>query len=138
MKGKRSIGIGDEVILRIRVSEKDVHYAGGLVNGAWVLGIFGDLATEIGARYDNDEGLLAGYSDIKLTAPVSGGDFIEAVGKLVKVGNTSRIIELEAKKVISNANNPDEPSAVVVFDEPVTVATATMIQVVPRDCQRCG
>ena len=138
MSGKRSIGIGDEVTLRVRVSEKDVHYAGGLVNGAWVLGFFGDLATEIAARHDNDEGLLAGYSEVKLTAPIHGGDFIEAVGKLVKVGHTSRIIELEARKVISNANNPAEPSAVVVFDEPVMVAKATMIQVVPKDCQRCG
>jgi len=118
------------------VSEKDVHYAGGLVNGAWVLSLFGDVATEIAIRYDGDEGLLRAYEKVELLAPLRAGDFIEAVGRIVKVGNTSRTLELEAKKVITSANIPGHPSAADVLEEPLVVARGIMVTVVTKDAQR--
>jgi len=123
-------------MIRVRVSEKDVHYAGGLVSGAWVLGLFGDVVTELCIRHDGDEGLLAGYSKIDMLAPIHAGDYIEAVGKIVKVGNTSRISEVEARKVISLTPIPEQPSAADPLEEPVTVARATVIAVVPKQHQR--
>lgn len=134
----RKIDVQREVMLRVRVSEKDVHYAGGLVNGAWVLSLFGDVATEIAIRYDGDEGLLRAYEKVELLAPVRAGDFIEAVGRIVKVGNTSRTLELEAKKVITSANIPGQPSAADVLEEPLVVARGTMVTVVTKDAQRYG
>jgi len=125
-----------EVILRVRVSEKDVHYAGGLVNGAWVLSLFGDVGTEVSIRFDGDEGLLAAYKEIQLLAPIHAGDFIEGVAKIVKVGNTSRTLELEARRYIIPAGTTEQPSAADVLPEPEVVAKATMITVVPKDCQR--
>jgi 3-aminobutyryl-CoA ammonia-lyase len=133
---KRHLRINEEVMLRVRVSEKDVHYAGGLVNGAWVLGIFGDVATEISARFDGDEGLLRAYKNVDLLAPIQAGDFIEAAGKIVKVGNTSRTIELEARRYIVSANIAEQPSAADYLEGPEVVAKATMISVVPKHCQR--
>jgi 3-aminobutyryl-CoA ammonia-lyase len=135
---KRHVGINEEVCLRVRVSEKDVHYAGGLVNGAWVLGLFGDVATEISIRFDGDEGLLRAYAGVDLVAPIHAGDFIEVAGKIVKVGNTSRTIELEARRYIVPANIPEQLSAADYLVEPEVVAKATMIDVVPRHCQRCS
>lgn len=132
----RRLGLQEEVMLRVRVSEKDVHYAGGLVNGAWVLGLFGDVGTEIAIRYDGDEGLIRAYKSIDLLAPIHAGDFIEVVGKIVEVGNTSRILEFEARRVIALANVPAQPSAADALEEPVVVARATMVAVVPKDCQR--
>ena len=123
-------------MLRLRVSEKDVHYAGGLVNGAWVLGLFGDVATEVTIRYDGDEGLLRAYTAVDLLAPIHAGDYIEATGKIVKVGNTSRTIQLEARTVIASANTPEQPSFADALDEPVVVARATMVGVVPKELQR--
>jgi 3-aminobutyryl-CoA ammonia-lyase len=133
---KRHVGINEEVCLRVRVSEKDVHYAGGLVNGAWVLGLFGDVATEISIRFDGDEGLLRAYAGVDLVAPIHAGDFIEAAGKIVKVGNTSRTIELEARRYIVPANIPEQLSAADYLVEPEVVAKATMIDVVPKHRQR--
>ncbi|MBI2869745.1 MAG: 3-aminobutyryl-CoA ammonia lyase [Chloroflexi bacterium] len=133
---KRQIKIGEWVSLRVRVSEKDVHYAGGLVNGAWVLGLFGDVATEVGIRHDGDEGLLAAYKELQLTAPVHAGEFIEARCKIVRAGNTSRELYLEAYKYIVPGNNAGHPSWADVLPEPQLVARGTMIQVVPKDCQR--
>ena len=132
----RRLGLQEEVMLRVRVSEKDVHYAGGLVNGAWVLGLFGDVGTEIAIRYDGDEGLIRAYKSIDLLAPIHAGDFIEVVGKIVEVGSTSRILEFEARRVIALANVPAQPSAADALEEPVVVARATMVAVVPKDCQR--
>jgi len=74
---------------------------------------------------------------VDLLAPIHAGDFIEATGKITGVGNTSRTIELEAKKVIASANIPEQPSAADTLDDPVVVAKATMIDVVPKDLQRC-
>jgi len=132
----RRIKLNEEVMLRVRVSEKDVHYAGGLVNGAWVIGLFGDVGTEICIRYDGDEGLIRAYKSIDLLEPVHAGDFIEVTGKIVEVGNTSRVLEFEASKVIVVANMPEQPSAADVLEKPIVVAKATMVAVVPRDCQR--
>ena len=128
----------EEVMLRVRVSEKDVHYAGGLVNGAWILSLFGDVATELTIKYDGDEGLLAAYTSVELLAPIHAGDFIEAVGKIVKVGNTSRTLEFAARKVMSLTAVPGQPSAADSLEEPIAVAKATAISVVPKNCQRYG
>ena len=133
---KRQLKVNEEVSLRVRVSEKDVHYAGGLVNGAWVLSLFGDIGTEVSIRFDGDEGLLATYKEIQLLTPIHAGDFIEAVAKIVKVGNTSRTIELEARRYIVPASTPEQPSAADVLPKPEVVARATMIDVVPKNCQR--
>jgi len=133
---KRYLKINEEVSLRVRVSEKDVHYAGGLVNGAWVLGLFGDVATEVAVRFDGDEGLIRSYTSVDLLAPIHAGDFIEAAGKIVKEGNTSRTIELEARRYIVTAHIPEQPSAADYLEEPEIVAKATMIDVVPKHCQR--
>jgi 3-aminobutyryl-CoA ammonia-lyase len=133
---KRQLKIGEEVSLRVRVSEKDVHYAGGLVNGAWVLGMFGDVGTELATRYDGDEGLLRAYTSVDLLAPIHAGDFIEVTGKIVKVGNTSRIQEFVAKRYIKPASTPEQPSAADVLPEPEIVAKATMVGVTTKECQR--
>ena len=118
------------------MSARDAHYGGELVAGATMLALFGDIATEITICHDGDEGLLRAYENVEFLAPVYAGDFIEATGKLVKVGNTSRKIEFVARKVIAASRNPDQPSAADVLEEPVVVARATGVTVVPKDMQR--
>jgi len=134
---KRAIQVGQEAALRVRVSEKDVHYAGGLVNGAYVLGLFGDVGTEVLIRFDGDEGLLAAYSNIELISPVKAGDFLEVTGWITRVGNTSRTILLEAHRYISVTGRPFESSADYLV-EPELVARAEMVSVVRKEQQRCG
>ena len=133
---KRQLKVNESVSLRVRVSEKDVHYAGGLVNGAWVLSLFGDVATELCIRFDGDESLLAAYQEIQLLAPINAGDYIETAGKITKVGNTSRTIELEAARYIVPARIPEQPSAADFLPEPEVVARATMVCVVRKHEQR--
>src|SRR5271166_6035471 len=94
--------IGTRVVLRLRMSAHDAHYAGELVDGARMLALFGDLATELLIRLDGDEGLFRAYDSVEFLAPVFAGDYIEATAELVAVGNTSRRIRFEARKVIAN------------------------------------
>ena len=84
----------------------DAHYAGELVDGARILALFGDVATELLIRLDGDEGLFRAYDSVEFLAPVYAGDYIEARGVLTAVGNTSRRIEFEAKKVVRNLREP--------------------------------
>lgn len=121
--------------LRLRMSAKDAHYGGNLVDGAHMVHLFGDVATELLIQIDGDEGLFAGYESIEFLAPVYAGDYIEAEGKIVKVGNTSRKMEFVARKVI--ATRPDiSASAADVLEEPVIVAKAVGTCVTPKACKR--
>jgi len=124
-----------DAMIRVRMSTGDAHYGGNLVDGAKMLALFGDVATELLIRNDGDEGLFVGYDEVEFTAPVYAGDYIEAVGKVVKVGNSSRKMEFEARKVIKP--RPDiSDSACEVLEEPVVVCKAKGTCVVPKDRQR--
>src|SRR5580704_11203529 len=89
-----------QTTLRLRMSAHDGHYAGGLVDGARVLQLFGDVATELLIRLDGDEGLFRAYESVEFLAPVRAGDYLEVTGKITAIGKSSRTMEFEAKKVI--------------------------------------
>jgi 3-keto-5-aminohexanoate cleavage enzyme len=129
--------IGMKVILRLRMSAHDAHYAGELVDGARMLALFGDLATELLIRLDGDEGLFRAYESVEFLAPVFAGDYIEATAELVRVGNTSRQIQFEARKVITSARgNGLSASAADVLGEPLIVCRAVGTCVTPKELQR--
>lgn len=125
-----------DALIRVRVSEENVHYAGGLVDGAYVLKLFGDVATELLIRRDGDEGLFRAYESIEFVSPVRAGDYLEVLGKITGEGNTSRRMELVARRVIESARLPGQPSACAVIDDPVVVCRAVGTCVTPGDCQR--
>ncbi len=131
-----SIGVGLTVTLRVRMGAHDAHYAGELVDGARVLALFGDVATELLIRLDGDEGLFRAYEAIEFLAPVRAGDYIEATGVITKVGNTSRAMAFEARKVIENLRGATPASAAEALDKPVVVCRALGTCVVPRELQR--
>jgi 3-keto-5-aminohexanoate cleavage enzyme len=129
--------IGTKVVLRLRMSAHDAHYAGELVDGARMLALFGDLATELLIRLDGDEGLFRAYESVEFLAPVFAGDYVEASAEIVKIGNTSRQMRFEARKVIGNVRGPGIPaSAADVLDEPIVVCRAIGTCVTPKDLQR--
>ncbi len=123
-------------LIRLRLAAHDAHYAGGLVDGARMLHLFGDVATELLIRSDGDEGLFVAYDSVEFLAPVHAGDFIEARGRIVSRGNSSRKMAFEAFKVIASANVAGQPSAADVLAEPVLVCRASGTCVVPQPCQR--
>lgn len=121
--------------LRVRMGSHDAHYGGALVDGARMLALFGDVASELLIRIDGDEGLFASYDSVEFLAPVYAGDFIEAQGHIVKMGRTSRRMEFEARKVIAARPDVNE-SAADVLDPPVIVCRATGTCVTPKQKQR--
>jgi 3-aminobutyryl-CoA ammonia-lyase len=125
----------EKSLIRLRMSAHDAHYGGNLVDGARMLGLFGDIATELLIRHDGDEGLFKAYDNIEFIAPVFAGDYIEASGEITQVGNTSRKMSFVAKKVI--VPRPDiNDSACDVLEEPVIVCKASGTCVVPKNKQR--
>ncbi|NLC26256.1 MAG: 3-aminobutyryl-CoA ammonia lyase [Fastidiosipila sp.] len=125
----------EEVMIRLRMSSADAYYGGGLVDGARITQLFGDVATELLIRRDGDEGLFVAYDSVEFTAPVYAGDYIEAKGRIVSEGNTSRKMSFEAYKVIKP--RPDvSDSAAEVLDTPILVCMASGTCVVPSDKQR--
>ena len=124
-----------KVQIRIRMSAKDAHYCGNLVDGAIMLQLFGDVATELLIRNDGDEGLFKAFDMVEFLAPVYSGDYIEAEGEIVSRGNTSRKMVFQAQKVI--VPRPDiNDSACEVLAEPVLVCKASGNCDVPKEKQR--
>jgi 3-aminobutyryl-CoA ammonia-lyase len=121
--------------LRVRLSASDAHYGGQLVNGARVLALFGDVATELAILCDGDEGLLVGYEQVELLAPLYAGDFVEVTGRITRIGRTSRRIEFEAYKVIAARLDISE-SAADVLATPILVGRAVGTTVVKAERQR--
>jgi 3-aminobutyryl-CoA ammonia-lyase len=124
------VSAGLTVTQRRYVRHGDAHYGGGLVDGAHVLGMFGDVATEACVRMDGDEGLLASYSDVQFRAPVLAGDVLEATCVVTAVGRRSRQLSFEAR-VVCRADPSRGPSAAAAVDPPVVVVTAVGTVVVP-------
>ena len=146
--------IGNKVVHRLMMTGSDGHYINNLVNGSRVLDFFGDVATELLVRADGDLSLFLGYENVRFTAPVHVGDFMEYHGWIERIGTTSYTLSFEAYKVITMpddfkvksyfldgvAGEPNllglKQSAALVLDPPVLCATATGTLVIPKDCQR--
>ncbi len=125
----------EKVVIRVRMSQADAHYGGNLVDGAKMLQLFGDVATELLIRHDGDEGLFRAYDSVEFLAPVYSGDYIEAYGEIIEVGRTSRKMKFEAYKVITA--RPDiNDSAAEVLEKPILVCKASGTCVVPLEKQR--
>jgi 3-aminobutyryl-CoA ammonia-lyase len=121
--------------IRLRMSSHDAHYGGNLVDGARMLGLFGDVATELLIRLDGDEGLFRAYDSVEFLAPVYAGDYIEAEATLMNIGNTSRKMSFEARKVLRSTPEINA-SAAEVLNPPLVVCRATGTCVTPKDKQR--
>ena len=146
--------IGEKVVHRVMMKGKDGHYVNNLVNGARIMEWFGDVATELLVRADGDLSLFLGYSEVRFTAPVHVGDFMEYWGWIEKIGNTSYTCKFEAYKVITMPDDfkiksqfmdavSGEPkmlglpwSNALVCDPPILCGYATGTLIIPKDCQR--
>jgi 3-aminobutyryl-CoA ammonia-lyase len=123
--------VGTRVVHRRYVPYSHAHYAGNLVDGAYSLGLFGDVATEMCIVTDGDEGLFASYSDVQFREPVRAGDVLEIVCELVKVGTRSRVMDFTVYVVARGAATAEQPGAAALVHPPLVATTATGTVVVP-------
>jgi 3-aminobutyryl-CoA ammonia-lyase len=125
-----SLEVGFSVTHRRYVPYSHAHYGGNLVDGAYGLAMFGDVATDLAIHTDGDESLLAGYSRVEFLSPIQAGDVVEVTATLTRVGTRSRDLEFEAR-VLCRAAPERGPSAAAVLDSPIVATRATATIVVP-------
>jgi 3-aminobutyryl-CoA ammonia-lyase len=133
MRSQRPAGpatVGMTVTHARYVPYSRAHYAGNLVDGAYSLAAFGDVATELCIRTDGDEGLFASYSDVQFRAPIRAGDCIEIEATLVRVGSRSREMGFEVR-VTARGNHDRGESGSDLLDQPIIATTARGVVVVP-------
>ncbi len=118
---------------RLRLSQADAHYGGNLIDGARILQLFGDVATELCIQHDGDEGLFRAYESVDFLAPVYAGDFLEIRGQILSVGKTSRKMKFEAYKIIEASRNSKTPSKAKLLQKPILVVRATGTCVVKKN-----
>jgi 3-aminobutyryl-CoA ammonia-lyase len=121
--------------IRLRLGQEDAHYGGNLVAGATQLRIIGDLITELAMRYDGDEGLFRAYESVEFLAPLFAGDWVEATGRMISAGTTSRRCEFEVWKIGGPLTGVSD-SAAEFLDEPILTCRAIGTTVVPKEHQR--
>jgi hypothetical protein len=119
---------GSVASIRLRLAPADARYMGNLVPGSKSMEIFADLETELCLLEGGDEGLCAGYSNVEFLAPLRVGDFVEATGRVVARGRSSRLIEAQIVRVIS----VDDRGVRVPDDEPVLATRCTVTVVVGK------
>jgi len=124
------MSVGLTVTHRRYVPYSHAHYAGNLVDGAYALALFGDVATEVCIRTDGDEGLFAGYSDVRFAAPIRAGDVLEVTATVSRMGNRSRTLEFSCA-VVCRGRPDNGGSAADVLDPPIVAVVATGTVVVP-------
>ncbi len=122
--------VGLRVVHRRYVPYSHAHYAGNLVDGAYSLGLFGDVATEVCIRTDGDEGLFASYTDVQFKAPVRAGDVLEVEATVTRVGSRSRSLAFEVRVVCRGRPDLGGSRADLLVD-PVVATTAVGTVVVP-------
>ncbi|HEX5967725.1 MAG TPA: hotdog domain-containing protein [Intrasporangium sp.] len=128
--GSSRAEVGRRVTHRRYVPYSHAHYAGNLVDGAYSLAAFGDVATEMCIQTDGDEGLFASYSDVQFKAPVRAGDVIEISAEIVRVGSRSREMAFEVR-VVGRGSPERGPSAADLLEPPIVATTARGVVVVP-------
>ncbi len=122
--------LGLTVTHRRYVPYAHAHYGGSLVDGAYTLGLFGDVATEVAIVMDGDEGLLAGYSEVRFLGPVRAGDVLEATAEVIRCGRRSR--ELRCRVLVGARAEPERgPGGAGVVEPPLPVVVAVATLVVP-------
>ncbi|HCU23774.1 MAG TPA: 3-aminobutyryl-CoA ammonia lyase [Deltaproteobacteria bacterium] len=114
------------------MSQADAHYAGHLIDGAHVLGLFGDVATDLLIQSDGEEGLFRAYESVEFLAPVYVGDFLEVQGEIIRFGDTSRKMKFTARKVIAAKPEVSPPGKAEILRKPVVVCRAVGTCVVRR------
>ncbi|MEP9383553.1 hotdog domain-containing protein [Nocardioides cheoyonin] len=123
--------VGTRVVHRRYVPYSHAHYAGNLIDGAYSLGLFGDVATELCIVTDGDEGLFASYDDVQFRAPVRAGDVLEITAEIVRAGTRSRVVEFAVYVVARGAATADRPGAAELVEPPILATTALGTVVVP-------
>ncbi|WP_110205534.1 hotdog domain-containing protein [Nocardioides daejeonensis] len=123
--------VGTRVVHRSYVSFDHAHYAGNLVDGAFSLARFGDAATDLCILTDGDEGLFAGYDEVRFLAPVQAGDVLEIEAELVGAGTRSRRMRFTATVVARGRPRAGRPGAAEPLQPPILATTATGTVVVP-------
>ena len=131
MSAPSTAQVGTRVVHRRYVPYSHAHYAGNLVDGAYSLGLFGDVATEMCILTDGDEGLFASYSDVQFKQPVRAGDVLEIVCEITRVGTRSRTMDFTVHVVARGAATEADPGAATMLDEPILATSATGVVVVP-------
>jgi 3-aminobutyryl-CoA ammonia-lyase len=130
-RDRGAVPVGTRLVHRRYVPFSHAHYAGHLVDGAYSLGLFGDIATDMCITTDGDEGLFASYSDVQFLAPVRAGDVLEVSCELVRAGSRSREMDFVATVVARSCPSDDTPGAAQVLELPIVATTARGTVVVP-------
>lgn len=126
-------------ILGYNMTGADGADAAGIIPVGRIFDFWGDAETEIMILNDGDESLCLGYDNVKFYDDVFVGDQMDFKATMVKKGNTSRTLKLEAFKLATPKFRIEEgadPMEMHFYEEPKLVGEGNVILVVREEKQR--
>ena len=100
------------------MSDRDVFYGGGVVNGARSITLMNDCANRLMAKVFQNTGHCTKVKKIRLYVPIFAGDYMEYMARIKKIEGKKALIEVRSFKIIDLPENPPFPSSVDVLQDP--------------------
>ncbi|MDR2076010.1 MAG: hypothetical protein LBP61_03630 [Desulfovibrio sp.] len=104
--------------MRYRMSERDAHYGGGLVNGARSLLYMGDVAARFMTKIYANRGRCTGMEVCRFYSPVFAGDYLEFVARILAREGKKATLEIRSFKVAYVPKTPPFDSSIDVHADP--------------------
>lgn len=108
----------ETMTMRYRMSDRDVFYGGGVVNGARNITLMGDVADRLMAKVFKNTGRCVDVKKVRLYIPSFAGDYMEYIARIKKMEGKKALIEVRAFKIIEVPENPPYPSSIDVLEDP--------------------
>ena len=108
----------DTVTMRYRMSDRDVFYGGGVVNGARSITLMNDCANRIMAKVFHNTGHCLEVRKVRLYEPIFAGDYMEFIARIKQQKGKKALIEVRAFKIIQVPDDPPYPSSIDVLEDP--------------------
>ena len=120
-----------EVTLRYRMSDRDVFYGGGVVNGARSITLMEDTANRLMTKVYGNQSRCAKVRKVRLFVPCFAGDYMEYKARLLGEENGRAIIEVRSFKVAVIPEEPEFESSIDVLEDPPLSTVCIFEYVIP-------
>lgn len=117
----------NSVTMRYRMSDRDVFYGGGVVNGARSITLMGDTAERLMAKVFGNTGRCVKAKKIRLYMPCFAGDYMEFIARVKSVDGKKATIEVRSFTVAYIPENPKFPSSIDVHEDPPLSTAAEFV-----------
>lgn len=117
----------ETVTMRYRLSDRDVFYGGGVINGARGITLLEDVSQRLLSKVAGDSGICRGVHHIRLYEPLHAGDYLENKARIYDIQDNKIFIQSRIFKIAALPETPEFPSSIDILENPILCTEAMFI-----------